>query len=87
MDAGRTLPEVHAIVLAAYLGVQASFETVLEREFPAASPEARSRVAYAVFALAFGNTLMTDIQFSAQRIADARSVAEEVIAHLTATAA
>lgn len=84
MDAGRTMPHVHAIVTAAYSGIQKSLQTALHREYPQTTSEQCARTAYAVFALAFGNTLLTDIEPSDQQSANARSVAEEIIATLAA---
>lgn len=86
-DASRSMPAVHEIVLRAYSGIQSSLIEILGREYPQAT-EARLRaVAYGLLTIAIGNTYILDLDMSEQRIADARSSAEDLIAALRDTRA
>lgn len=81
-DASRSMPAVHEIVLRAYTGIQSSLIEILRRECPQASEAKRRAVAYGVLTIALGNTYILDLEMSEQRIADARSSAEALIAAL-----
>ncbi|SDL36589.1 TetR/AcrR family transcriptional regulator [Microbacterium azadirachtae] len=82
VDAGRTIAEIHTIVLRAYLSFETALTDILHRAHPDAAPRECRRVAYAVLATAIGNTFMTDLELSPERIADARSAAAELIARM-----
>jgi hypothetical protein len=60
---------------------------ILRRTHPDASLRECRRVAYAVLATAIGNTFMTDLELSPERIADARSAAVDLIARMPGPAA
>lgn len=84
MDAGRTIPAINDIVVRAYRGMHESLVAIIDRAFPGTDTVTCRQVANGVFSTALGVTLLTDIDASAQRIADARALAEAAIGQLGA---
>ncbi|HKT57494.1 MAG TPA: TetR/AcrR family transcriptional regulator [Microbacterium sp.] len=83
IDAGRTIPEIHLIVLQAYRSIQHALNAIFTRELPPENADAFDSTAYAVFSLALGNTFTNDLDPSPERIAQARQSAEGLIAALS----
>lgn len=84
IDAGRTIPAIHDIVVRAYRGIEESLVDVLRRASPARDARAYSRTAWAVLTIAMGNNFLNDLEPSDERIQDAREAAEQLIADFTA---
>jgi TetR/AcrR family transcriptional regulator, transcriptional repressor of bet genes len=82
LDAGRTIPEIHEIVLQAYRSIQHALNAIFARELPAENAAAFDPTAYTVLSLALGNSYANDLEPSLERIAQARRGAEELIAAL-----
>ena len=82
VDASRTMPAIHEIVLSAYAGISASMRDAIAAAHPDAPDADCQRVATALLALAIGTTFMTDLEPSQDRIDDARSAGEELLARL-----
>ncbi|WP_440708683.1 TetR/AcrR family transcriptional regulator [Herbiconiux sp. YIM B11900] len=85
VDAARTNPRIHAIVVDAYLSSQTELAAILATTRPGCEPDARADVAYGILTLAIGNVFMADLEVSAQRTASARRSAERLIAALPAS--
>ncbi|WP_133764148.1 hypothetical protein [Amnibacterium kyonggiense] len=79
VDAGRTIPAIHATILAAYDGIERSLQRIIRREHPGRPDHVYGAVAQAVFALAAGNSYVNDLRPSTRRIAEARRAAEALI--------
>ncbi|WP_291048864.1 TetR/AcrR family transcriptional regulator [Herbiconiux sp.] len=82
VDAARTNPSIHAIVVDAYLSSQSELAAILATTHPECEPDARADAAYGILTLAIGNVFMADLEVSAQRTASARRSAERLIAAL-----
>ncbi|MEB7505761.1 TetR/AcrR family transcriptional regulator [Arthrobacter koreensis] len=85
VDAARTNPRIHAIVLRAYTGSQNELAALLAQACPEAAPAACRNVAYGILTIALGNVFMADIEVSSQRTAVARQSAELLVATLSET--
>ncbi|MBD8044596.1 TetR family transcriptional regulator [Arthrobacter sp. Sa2BUA2] len=83
VDAARTNPRIHAIVLRAYTGSQNDLASLLAKAHPEATPAACRNVAYGILTIALGNVFMADIEVSAQRTAVARQSAELLVTTLS----
>jgi len=83
VDAGRTLRAIHDIVLEAYRTIERSLATILRRAHPTLSAVSADRLAYALFALASGNSYVNDLDPSPHRIRGARESAQAMIRALT----
>jgi len=82
VEAARSLPSVHSIVVEAYSGARTALGVFLADAYPDAAASARSRVAYGVFALALGNVFMVDVGVPGDPDRDPRGDAELLIATL-----
>ncbi|MBD7995760.1 TetR family transcriptional regulator [Arthrobacter sp. Sa2CUA1] len=83
VDAARTNPQIHAIVLRAYTGSQNELAALLAQACPEAAATSCRNVAYGILTIALGNVFMADIEVSAQRTAVARQSAELLVATLS----
>ncbi|TPW74048.1 TetR/AcrR family transcriptional regulator [Schumannella soli] len=84
MDAGRTIPDIHRIVVTAYRGMEQSLTRLLEREHPKSPAADCRRVAYGVLTIAMGHNLLNEVDAAAERSDAARAGALRLIAELDA---
>lgn len=82
VDAGRTLPAIHDIVLRAYRGIEESLVEIIQRTHPGMDVARYRRAAWAVLSLAIGNNFVNDLDPSEERTHDARAAAEGAIYEL-----
>ncbi|MEQ6899430.1 TetR/AcrR family transcriptional regulator [Microbacterium sp. KR10-403] len=82
IEAGRTNPDIHRIVLRAYESMHDEVETLLAAASPTADSAECARVAAGVVSIALGNVFMSDLEPSPSRNAVARATAELVIGTL-----
>lgn len=83
VEAGRTNPDIHRIVLHAYESMHDELAALLAAASPATAAEECARVAAGVVSIALGNVFMSDIEVSPSRNAAARATAELLIGTLT----
>ena len=82
LDASRTMPSIREIVLRAYSGISESLTEVIARAYPHATHEAVRRASHGIVALGLGLFLYNEIEISEQVVADARSIADDLISTL-----
>lgn len=82
IDAARTTPSIHEIVVSSYRSMEVSLAELIGDAYPDASEVNCRRSAHAVLAMAIGTSFMTDLEHSADRIADTRAAAESLVAAL-----
>ncbi|MBN9176417.1 MAG: TetR family transcriptional regulator [Microbacterium sp.] len=82
VDAGRTNPDLHAVVVSAYASAESELVAALSAAYPAARPDDVERTAKGVMSIAIGNVFMSDLEVSAERTRLARASAELLIAAL-----
>lgn len=86
VEAARQIEGIRPILVAAYVGTQTTLERMLAALNPDAPAATRAQTAYAVLALALGNTFMSDVEPSAERTALARATAESLLAAVATSA-
>ncbi|MGV8881469.1 MAG: TetR family transcriptional regulator [Rhodoglobus sp.] len=82
VDAGRTMPAIHEIVLSAYRSMEVALTEIIDDAHPDASEESCWRVAHTVLTMALGTTFLADLEYRPEPIADALRIAHSLIASL-----
>jgi AcrR family transcriptional regulator len=82
LDAGRTNPDIHRIVVKAYESMHDEVAAVLAAASPDVDAAECTRVAGGVVSIALGNVFMSDIEVSESRNAAARATAELLVGTL-----
>jgi len=82
VEVSRSNPAIAELLAAAYTGTEATIARMLAAEHPHLSPEACSRTAYGIVAIALHNVFMSDIQSSVAGTDAARGAAEQLLASL-----